>query len=631
MGRTVPLVLPAAFSAVFRAASAIDVRVVLTVRQLVEGYKSIDRVIIATRDGFFLCNGATGEFTRYVRWEIVQTAHWYSALQVAAFVCEDGLDVVVVSSSSGGGANNTNTSATPSSPPVSPRMGRQASVSSFPASALASQPPAGSSFSSAPAAATKPPQTAPSGGRGALRSIVQRVRSSTLNFGKRAPPVVPVVEVSPLPVVGAFGTSPLSSSSVTLADDIGLADPSHVSDRAESEQAPPICSSVVVVGDRVSPYPTYGGSLPISSTSPTSLSEFVEWAAALSQSRAYHGVSRTSFAIVRKSVEHLNAWQTYRVKIPAGLTMEPPCAVMPSEHLHASEDDLARAKAWRHEDDVHSAGELRRAALMLGGVGKVEDLLAKRKQGVEQDGIRSPLQQRHNDCCPPTPCAALPEVLTAALGPSVAALSSDEQGEPETRELVTPPSSTLGRRQTSRRDSSDNSDDPVEADDDDEFRPRRRGLTLFSMDGHCSVGGRGMQCAPSTASLRGAAVVASSVAAPRLGARASLTGEEDAAGGGTDDDEFVVIDNPGARVWRASPSHELTPEEQCEWWRQHCAALVLENKCLRQESHELRVQLSHAQFDSSTAAAQLRTGLGASYYHSAESAAAALRRHRLPF
>ncbi|CUG93168.1 Hypothetical protein, putative, partial [Bodo saltans] len=208
-----PLVLPAALASAFRGAlSSIDVRVVMSVKQMIDGYKTVDRVIVATREGFFLCIAATGEFSRYVKWEMVQEVHWYPSLQLAAFVCGDGCDVVLAASSSsssssstttGAGGNNGNGNNPSSSPPTSPRPSTLSFGHAPPLAPQQQQQP-NSNSSSSTSSIPNP-----------LRSIVQRVRSSTVNFGRNRP-VAGAGNGSTAAASGTPGSATSNNSNVSM-------------------------------------------------------------------------------------------------------------------------------------------------------------------------------------------------------------------------------------------------------------------------------------------------------------------------------------------------------------------------------------------------------------------------------
>ncbi|CUG93169.1 Hypothetical protein, putative, partial [Bodo saltans] len=207
-----------------------------------------------------------------------------------------------------------------------------------------------------------------------------------------------------------------------------------------------------------------------------------------------------------------------------------------------------------------------------------------------------------------------------------------------------PSTSSLNGRQQSRRDSDYSFDDPNSFGTDGGGGGRRRGLTLFCSggddgnNGSCTTVGGGAyrvtgdlnavaaiaaQCAsgshPSSSSGQSGSAPTSATRNSR-GVRS--VANDDA------DDGFVVIDNPETRIWRSSPPHDLPQDDQCSWWRQHCSALVMENKGLRQEADELRLRLSMLQHEVNVqrGAGGVMQGEGPSSMLSSSQ-----RRHRLPF
>jgi hypothetical protein len=671
-----PLVLPAAIALAFRGAiSSIDVRVVISVKQMIDGYKTVDRIVIATREGFFLCIAATGEFSRYVKWDAVQEVHWYPCLQLAAFICGDGCDIVIAATSASSGVNTSNNTQPnvggPRSPPTSPRQ----SSLSFGNPQQLPQPQQDSAAVASSSGTSSLPYP--------IRSIVQRVRSSTVNFGRARPTVA-----SSSGIIAVNGT-PLSSTSTNASMFAFGAPPSTQQQLPDIQISPYTGDSNVSTFGGVSPPSTsddasvllltgtgspatsfasasyrpsnvqWGGRLPLGPAAPSTLVEFIEWASALSHSRAYHAVIPNAFIVIQNTSEHLNAWQAYRVKRPSGLTMDVPIEVIPSEHLHATEADLQCAKLRRHEDDTRSAGELRRAALMLGGLHVVNELLEKdwnrtnTAAEVESPQQRPALHDLDNDVHL-DPMADLPLEVD---GPSSSSLMGDVEATAPFMEAIvqsdssparderggggggrcpltqSPSTASLGGRQPSRRDSDYSFEDPNSFASDG-GGGRKRGLTLFCSGddgGRCvAVGGGAYRAtresntgvsARSAVSSSGQGSPPPSTTTRHSRVVRSVAAQDDG------DDGFIVIDNPETHVWRSSPPHDLPREEQCSWWRQHSSALVRENKGLRQEADELRLRLSMLQYEVNSQRGGITTNQG----DATSNLSSSQRRHRLPF
>lgn len=612
------LVLPSHMASSFRGLTGtfggtqLDVRSIVPAKQLVEGYKTCDCLIISGNEWVFICSPVTGDISRYFRWESVTDIHWHPELQTAAMVCEDGFNFVAFAF--GGGAQPQGGQAGGGLDTHSSLMTTTTAFSSaFASQSLRSEArstPTQNDAVRAPPSGSEAPQGKKNTESSITRAF-QRVRGASTVFNKNKT------------------SSTSSSGSVTAWEMHTASSPQPKAHAAYTEAAD---ASLL---------------LPVSKV-PTTLSELVMWSTALSKSRYDHGVNKRCLTLHTHAGAHLNAWDTYCVRRPANYSLTLPIVTVHAANMSSSDSNRLEALRRYYANDF----------------GALQSALQRRRQSTEVDDallaqvvIEATLGRESNEGRSlDTACAAgaLPSRLVPPGDCSTA--NDDEDSEGKGLDAAMPGAfemtllingggeggverdytagletgSFAFARSSRERTPSITIDEPQ-----DDERSRRRVKAVLCSASHAAgdvecVGDRPPTLPPQSCLPRGESRASGGTGASEGSPAADVVDDEPLP---ELQDSFVIIDSyttasvtvtstrlpamdtPPAGSTKSlhtsqrsplsssqlrkddasqigGPSTHLTAEEKIKWWEAHCQAISRENADLRRQLEDLNTLLT---------------------------------------